>query len=744
MKISNSTSTLKPIADNTDIVLVFPPPFLTRTVPLGLGYLSEYLRSNGFQPAVVDLNVALFKKGSTDDRRWWEISALSDYSAAYVGEQVVQCFSREIESFIAGILASPVKLIGFSTTAASVTVATYLAHRIKTADQSKVIIFGGPGVYTNYGDIEATSKRLIDIFVVGEGEKPLLDIMRRFAKTGKKEDLLGVKGTSMWFNGQYHDCLPQDHIREIDTIPAPTFDDFDLDLYRMDEGHICMPILTSRGCVNRCSYCIDCHMNFPYRFRSPGSVLEDIEYHVTVNNIREFQFNDLLCNGNLQQLEKICDLIIERKLDIRWSSYAIIRTGMTETLCRKIKDAGCVHLCYGVESGSDIVLKKMNKRYTVALVEEVLHNTYAAGIKTALNIIIGFPGETAKAFRETWGFVKRNAHCIDEITNISTYFYMHGSDIAKDNRKYGLKIPFNGQNILRFLQKRPGEMVYRAYRAVHNNTPRVRARRLRKLVSLVYRLGIETVIINRAGDIDTTFDAFLEKLQAQYARQKICHLENKNMAVVLNRYKKAGSIVYSSRDRSRKQPRVLVTDHLGFNSCIFYKGAWFDSSCGDWKVALYGTSLHVSIRWRQVPVIQEWRIACKRNTVQWDVKTWCNEPEYLETVKSGLHISPRYTQYTINKHCHVFPAKAQNEWQEEVYERVRGIVLCGDPKGKDMPRMEMKVSSNYTIGVQAQTPPVDIAAQMVYAYTHFNDEETKKQLRDHSHICAVQLMFSTR
>ncbi|MBU1864677.1 MAG: cobalamin B12-binding domain-containing protein, partial [Candidatus Omnitrophica bacterium] len=176
--------------NSADLILIVTPPFLTETVPLGVGYLSAFIKGNGFNVDVIDLNVHLFNKSDEKNKKWWEIATIGSFTGTCLGQQFVEVFQEELWAFINRILERKERIIGFSTTAASIGVGMYLAHQIKLHDPSKIVILGGPGVYDNYHEVDAV--HLVDIFVIGEGERPLLALLRRYHEQKTRESLLGI------------------------------------------------------------------------------------------------------------------------------------------------------------------------------------------------------------------------------------------------------------------------------------------------------------------------------------------------------------------------------------------------------------------------------------------------------------------------------------------------------------------------------------------------------------------------
>jgi len=114
-------------------------------------------------------------------------------------------------------------------------------------------------------------------------------------------------------------------------------------------------------------------------------------------------------------LEELCDLIIKNKINITWGGQAAIRDGMKKELILKMKEAGCFHLTYGLESVSPKILKMIGKEFSPELAERVIRDTHQAGIKTYATLIVGFPTETDEDIIMTSEFLARNRQAIDKV-----------------------------------------------------------------------------------------------------------------------------------------------------------------------------------------------------------------------------------------------------------------------------------------------------------------------------------------
>ena len=117
--------------------------------------------------------------------------------------------------------------------------------------------------------------------------------------------------------------------------------------------------------------------------------------------------------------------------------------GMTRTLLAKMKRVGVDHIYFGVESGSQTILDRMRKGYKVATIEQNLRDTHEVGIKTCINMLVGFPGETDETLAETAGFIKRNGANIDIFQTLNRFTIRPESPVAEDLERYGVVMPDN-------------------------------------------------------------------------------------------------------------------------------------------------------------------------------------------------------------------------------------------------------------------------------------------------------------
>jgi len=162
-------------------------------------------------------------------------------------------------------------------------------------------------------------------------------------------------------------------------------------------------MVTSKGCPQRCLFCEAGRT--PYNARGPETVLREIEECYTKYNIRDIDFFDYEFCINRKRVEAICDGIIQRKFDITWACRTRI-DAVDETLLRKMKAAGCGRIYYGIESGVQEILDRLNKGITLRQIRDTIEATKGVGIRPLGFFLVGAPGETRETFNQTLKFAR--------------------------------------------------------------------------------------------------------------------------------------------------------------------------------------------------------------------------------------------------------------------------------------------------------------------------------------------------
>lgn len=466
----------KKFIKSPDIILIMCPPWDVMMPPLGIAYLESYLRKKGFYPLVLDINIDLYNRVSEKEKILWRPESYPYWFEERKFLQLRNSWKTYLEMYTRKILSLKTSFIGFSVNTSNRLFSLELAKRVKLEDKRKVIIFGGPitfGLHLDTFFLREKENLPVDIFVIGEGEETLYEILLNLGKDK-------IKGAIFKENGGYSSPVLRLPIMDINTLPFPTFSGFPLKNYLVQA----LPLLISRGCVSKCSFCNDHRLSSPYRYKNPSRVIEEIEYHIRYNKINSFSFKDLLCNGNISILESLCNLIIEKKLNINWDSQAIPREEMNFSLLEKMKKAGCHTLIYGLESASNKVLKRMKKMFTKEIAERVIRDTHRVKIRVYINIIVGFPGETEEDFLETLNFIRENREYIDSLAALSVCLVNGETDLEFNPQKYGLILPEEPEKRARF------------WKDIYGNDYYLRRKRAEKILSLLKELNLSYDSLN--------------------------------------------------------------------------------------------------------------------------------------------------------------------------------------------------------------------------------------------------------
>ena len=419
-----------------DCLLICCPPWDITKPPINIAYLSTFLKSKGINVDAWDLNIKFYNAvRETKLGDLWNMMSQNTVLPEEMTDRFFAGAPKLVEDFVDHILNSGARHIGFSVHYRNILFTERMVKMIREQNPNRKIIYGGPEVAVAFRTNQLDAMHA-DAFVIGEGEQTLLEAIRTYNKNGRYEPIPGLIVAKTRKTDTFE---PRDPIKKLDDIPFPTYEEFDLGEYHPDEGVVNLPFLFSRGCIGRCSFCMDHFISGRNRNRTPASAVEEIKNHMKQYGVIYFSFNDLICNGSPKSLGEFCDLLIKENLGIYWWSYAVIRRGLTYELFHKMKRSGCLSINFGLESASDNVLKLMNKYYDSDIAEQTIRNCSRAGIQTSINIIVGFPGESRRDHQDTLDFLKRNKDYLQSVVNLGTLMLTPGSDLSLNPDKYGVK-----------------------------------------------------------------------------------------------------------------------------------------------------------------------------------------------------------------------------------------------------------------------------------------------------------------
>ena len=244
----------------------------------------------------------------------------------------------------------------------------------------------------------------LDYVIRHEPEMAFKDIIE--AATGQRTgaEILGVALRTD--AGDIETTADRPLLKDLDDLPIPKQHLLPLDRYSMPFlGKRYTWLLTNRGCPYSCTYCFEGVVwGKSVRFRSAESICNELEY-LAKHDVHNILFLSDLFTLYKKKVFALCDMIIERGIKVRWTCNSRVDT-LDEEMARRMKEAGCWLIAFGIESGSQKVLDNVNKDAKVEQARTTIEMCNRLGIKTWGYFIMGLPGENAQTVRETIDFAK--------------------------------------------------------------------------------------------------------------------------------------------------------------------------------------------------------------------------------------------------------------------------------------------------------------------------------------------------
>ncbi len=220
-------------------------------------------------------------------------------------------------------------------------------------------------------------------------------------------DLSPIRGLGWRSRGEIKINWDRPFIPNLDEIPLPVHQLLPLNNYRMPliDGPYSF-IVPSRGCPAGCKYCIK-HVSYNYsvRVRSAENIMAEL-WSLKKQGINNVMMYADLFTVNRDQVISICKAMIEEKIGMKWMCNSRVDY-VDEEMLSLMGQAGCHMISWGIESGSEEILKRARKGASPAKAERALNWARQAGIKNFGYFIIGLPGETEETIQQTIAFSKR-------------------------------------------------------------------------------------------------------------------------------------------------------------------------------------------------------------------------------------------------------------------------------------------------------------------------------------------------
>ena len=438
-------------------ILFVIPPMLDHP-PLypwvGVGYLSSYLRQQGIENNIIDLNLGYSKKD----------------------------LLKQIDLFRPDI-------VGISAMSCSYHLSYEIIDLIK--EKGLAVVVGGPHASTFKEDILRRSKA--DYVILNEGEYRLSDLM-----SGKNiNDIDGI----IYREDKRIITNPAVSFVDIDKVPFPDYAEFELDKYIGG----CIGISTSRGCPYSCIFCsVGTTGHKKLRMRSVETILEEIKFWYSKEKHR-LEILDDNFTFDRDRVLKICQAVNEEKLKflILNCPNGVRADRVDEEVLSAMRRAHFNTIAFGVESGNERILKNLKKGETLNKIEEAIAAACQAGFNVILFFLIGSPGETLKEMEDSFKLALK--YPVQEVTfynlipypqtelydwvNSNNYFLADVHDYLKSTSSLLPKPVFQTPE---FTRDQRVAVLKKAFRV----RKKVRLRSLKKRIS---KMGLIGIFINSTG-----------------------------------------------------------------------------------------------------------------------------------------------------------------------------------------------------------------------------------------------------
>jgi radical SAM superfamily enzyme YgiQ (UPF0313 family) len=266
------------------------------------------------------------------------------------------------------------------------------------------------GIAGNYATVYPKSilqeNEFIDYIFLGEYELTVKELVTVLTE---KRSFKDIKGLAFRQNKELVVNERRALISNLDILPFPDRYDFPaVRYYDFSFYSPCISIMASRGCPLGCIFCTDRHIMYDsayYRKRKSQNIADEMELCISQFGARQFYFDDMSFTIDKNYVEEICDEILRRKINIPWTCMGDAMFVDYVTL-KKMKEAGCIGIKFGIESANPGILKKIKKPLDLQKAKEVVRWCKQLGIISHATYCLGLPGENKETVKQTIKFAK--------------------------------------------------------------------------------------------------------------------------------------------------------------------------------------------------------------------------------------------------------------------------------------------------------------------------------------------------
>lgn len=322
------------------------------------------------------------------------------YKVSIVDQRTEENFIQKIKQSL--FVDRPI-CVGISTmTGEQIQYALKIANFIRKIARTP-IVFGG--VHPTLMPEQTLENNNIDIVVRGEGEITFEELVNAL---NLKKSLREIKGIS-YKDGRviYHN--EEREFFDLDRLPLIPYDLLEIEDYVLPQvpgRKRSLDVYTSRGCPQHCIFCYNQSFNkSKYRTRNVDKVIQEIEYMAKRYCLDSFYINDDAFFTDIQRSHYFCQGLIDKKIGLAWGCQGARIDSLEELNLDLLEKSGCRYLYIGIESGSEKILKFINKQITIKQIKNIIKRISESNIIAHYNFMIGYPNEGIEELYETIGLV---------------------------------------------------------------------------------------------------------------------------------------------------------------------------------------------------------------------------------------------------------------------------------------------------------------------------------------------------
>ena len=395
-----------------DVLLINPPPpsyepgrgdsdIIISVPPLGLAYIAAVLEEDGFTVRLACMPGERLKR--------------ADLEALLRREQP--------------------QLIGITSMVNTYNNGLRIASIARRLCPGAAIVMGGP--HASFLGEETLAGGQVDAVCRFEGELTMLELARHYLRgEGRLEEIRGIVYRK---DGRTKATPERPFIEDLDELPLPARHLLQLESYQYPGS-----VITGRGCPFNCAFCAaNAISGSRCRMRSTKAVLEELEEIYRRYGLAKIFFLDDTFTVSKARVWEICAGIAERKLPLEWYCESRVNTVDAELL-DVMYEAGCRVIQFGVESGNDGILKKINKGISTGQVEQAVETALKRGVKVFCSMIIGHPDDTHETVRDTIRLGEKLLHMAKKLGTVLRISFpvltpLPGTRVYEDAEDLGLR-----------------------------------------------------------------------------------------------------------------------------------------------------------------------------------------------------------------------------------------------------------------------------------------------------------------